>query len=513
MQQASFGGTPEEVSQLRNNGIEPWLVAQLNAPYAPYTPRIQEIDRSRFIQTRDYVELWWERIVNGDAQLRERMAYALSQIVVVSLRDPGVAKQRLAFATYTDLIQREALGNYCDLIREVTMTPAMGIFLTHLGNKKADAETGFVPDENYAREILQLFTIGLETLDAAGRSTGAETYTPEDVSGLAAVFTGLSWADTDFDRPRIDEFNRYALMEGYRAEHEAMPKSFLGTTIDFGEDAETSVAATLDFLLSHPNVAPFISKQLIQKLVTSNPSPQYVRRVAETFEAGRYTLANGQSIGTGRRCDLAATAAAILTDEEARRPAGNDYGKIRSPILRLAQLIRTYRVDQEVTRFGEIPNAFFISDAEDSDKLGVNAFLSPSVFNFYRPGYVGPGTESADLDLVTPEYQLATTPSLVGYINAVRRYASQPNRGVTDFDVAVIDYQRLTDVADDATALLNRVDGDLTGGLLSAENREKILSVLEMIEVKGNDADNDRKKRVETALFMVAISPEYVVQR
>ena len=361
---------------------------------------------------------------------------------------------------------------------------------------------------------MQLFTIGLENLDAQGQPTGSETYSSEDVQGLAAVFTGLGWADTDFFFPRVTDFNRYLPMESFLAQHEDAPKTFLGATIDLGNDAIVSVEAALDHLLAHPNVAPFISKQLIQKLVTSNPSPAYVGRVSQAFETGRFRLANGTEVGAGNTCDMSATVAAILMDEEARSfSASSTQGKIRSPILRLANLIRTFRVSQDVTASGPIPQAWILDRLEDSQYLGINAYVSPSVFNFFRPGYVGPGTESAAAGLLTPEYQIATTPSLVGYINTIEDFIDGPPLSESEANVALMNISELLVIADEPATLVQEIDRLLTGGLMSPQNRSAIQDAVALVEVQGGDIDNDRRRRVEMALLMTVTSPEFMVQR
>jgi len=512
--QATFGASSDDLEALKQTGFNDWIVDQINQPSISYTTRVQEEEQTEWISENTIQRLFWERAIHGDDQLRQRVAYALSQIVVVSMTDPQVRNNTRSFSVYADLLQEHALGNYCELIRDVSFNPAMGLFLTHLGNPKADTETGFVPDENYAREVMQLFTIGLEDLDAEGRPQGTESYTGDDVRGLAAVFTGLGWGDTDFFFPRVNEFNRYLAMESFLAQHESAPKSFLGTTIDLGNDAVVSVEAALDHLLEHPNVAPFISKQLIQKLVTSNPSPAYVGRVAQAFETGSYRLPGGPIVGSGTRCDLAATTAAILMDSEARSTSTDiTFGKIRNPVLRLANVIRTFRVEQDVTTLGPIPQAWVLDRLEDGEALGINAFVSPSVFNFFRPGYVGPGTESADAGLVTPEYQISTTPSMVGYINTVEDFIDGPRLSDNDPNVAVMNINELLILADDVPALVAEANRLLTGGMMSTENVTAIEEAVTFVEVRGGDIDNDRRRRVELALLMTATSPEFLVQR
>ncbi|MEM9840708.1 MAG: DUF1800 family protein, partial [Pseudomonadota bacterium] len=515
MQQATFGASSDDLDDLMQKGINTWLVEQLIEPTVDYTPRIQEQSASRNVNAQDIKTLFWERAVYGDDQLRQRIAYALSQIVVTSLADAAVGTYPAPFGVYADVLQRNALGNYCTMVREVSFNPIMGLYLTHLGNRREDPVNGFVPDENYAREVMQLFTIGLEELNLDGTPTGEETYTNEDIAGLAQVFTGLSWADTDFDRPRISDNNRFLPMESFRAQHEDRPKTFLGSTINLGDDAVVSINAALDVLLEHPNVAPFISKQLIQKLVTSNPSPEYVERVATAFNAGQTYLSDGTLIGSGQRCDLAATAAAILIDPEARgEPEDDDFGKLRSPLLRAAHLLRAYRVEKDVSTSGPLPSGRNLVNLEEENRLLQNVFTAPSVFNYYRPGFVAPGTESADRGLVTPEFQLATTSGLVAYINTmeflIEEKGAAPDGNVM---VAELDYSDLEALADQPAALVDRVDQVLVGGTLPDDTKALIAEAVDEIFINPSNEQVGRGLRTQVALLMAVVSPEYVVQR
>jgi uncharacterized protein (DUF1800 family) len=510
--QAAFGASSKELDELRQIGPEAWIERQLASPRLPYTLRVQAMEESP--RAGDFQTFFWERAIHGDDQLRQRMTFALSQIVVIGVTDTTLNTSRESFALYADLLNREALGNYCDLVKSVTYTPSMGQYLTHLGNRKADEERGYVPDENYAREVMQLFTIGLEELDDAGRSLGRPSFTEDDVEALAAVMTGLSWQGTDFHRPEVSEENRYRPMEAFNEYHEEDPKVFLGRSISFGANADASIDEALSHLLSHPNVAPFISKQLIQKLVSSNPSPDYVRRVAEAFETGRFTMANGKSVGTGRRCDMAATAAAILLDEEARSPGLNpDGGKLRSPILRLAGLLRAYRRDGEVTREGPSPYAWQLQRLSDGQILGHNAFSSPSVFNFYRPGYVAPGTASAEAGLVAPEFQIETAPASIGYINLIADYAHEARTSNKEPDMLLLNYDRLDYLAEEPEKLMAEIERVLIGRRLEEEVRRDILRAVDLVWYSGSSPEQGLARRRRVALTMALTSPDYMVQR
>ncbi|MEM0927974.1 MAG: DUF1800 domain-containing protein [Pseudomonadota bacterium] len=514
--QASFGGSEEDIAELQSIGIEAWILDQIDQPIVSVVDRIEAHFLEKSVSTATFSELFWERAVHGDDQLRQRVAYALSQIVVVSLEDSTIAISgvRRSFSTYLDILQNQALGNYCTLIKDVSLNPVMGIYLTHLGNRREDLVTGFVPDENYAREVMQLFTIGLENLNSDGTGQGTETYTIDDVQGLAAVFTGLSWADTNFGNPMIFDDNRYLPMEGFTVQHEDGPKSFLGTTIDLGTDALVSVDAALDYLLAHPNVAPFVSKQLIQKLVTSNPSPAYVERVASAFEAGLFEMPGGQTVGTGARCDMAATVTAILLDEEARGvPTNDNHGKLRTPILRLAHYLRAFRAEQAVTTTGPLPTALDLTSLNAMNRFGMNAYFSPSVFNDFRPGYVAPNTESAAAGLVAPEFQIVTSNTLITYINTMESFIDGPSLDGSNANVANLDFSSIDTDVDNVETYVSRLDRLLTGGTLSDSNRQAIIDSVSLLEIAGSDQDEDRRERREVALMMMVTSPEFMVQR
>ena len=512
--QASFGASEEDIAELQTIGMEAWILDQIDQPVYSFIDRIEAHASVSNVSKTSYTTIFWERAVHGDDQLRQRVAFALSQIVVASIDDSSVAQARKSYAAYLDILEKQALGNYCTLIKDVSINPSMGLYLTHLGNRKADEVEGFVPDENYAREVMQLFTIGLENLNSDGTGQGTETYTLEDVQGLASVFTGLSWSDTNFYYPSVNDFNRYLPMEGFTAQHEDGVKSFLGASVDVGADALDSVDAALDYLLAHPNVAPFISKQLIQKLVTSNPTPGYVSRVAAAFEAGTYEMPGGDEVGTGQRCDMTATVASILLDTEARGSApDNSFGKLRSPVLRLAHFLRAFRDDQTVSETGELPTAWVLESLQDFTRMGMNAYHSPSVFNFFRPGYVPPGTESADEGLVAPEFQIVTSNSLVTYVNTMEDFIDGPSLNSGNENVAVLDYTSFDPDADDAAAFIDRLNRILTGGTLSEDNKKAIIDAISLIDIAGADEDDDRKDRREVALMMLVTSPEYMVQR
>jgi uncharacterized protein (DUF1800 family) len=374
----------------------------------------------------------------------------------------------------------------------------MGGFLTYRGNAKANLSSGALPDENYARELMQLFTIGLVELNRDGTpklSAGqvVETYDQEDITGLARVFTG--W---DFDyagaagavamttpdyvrRPMTQVASRY----------ESGAKSFLGTTIPAGTPALQCLTMALDALFAHANVAPFFCRQLIQRLVTSNPSPAYVRRIATVFE----------NDGFGVRGNLAAVVRALLLDTEARSDAvaaGAGFGKLREPILRFTAWARAFGVTSP-------SGAWAVGNTSDPARaLGQSPLRAPSVFNFFQPGYVPTNTAIAQASLVAPEFQIANETSVIGYLNFMQRAVAGNLSDITP------DYTGLLVLADDAQALLDGINLVLAANQLSPATMAAIVGALQTMPL-GTDAR--RRNRIHAALLLVLATPEFIVQK
>ena len=508
--QASFGPAEGDIARVRALGYAGWIEEQARLPARAWTPRLLALGEP----TRNVVvDLFWENAIEGEDALRARVAYALANIVTVSLNGDLFYDHPEMFAQYHDILNEEALGNYGDLIRQVSLSPAMGVYLSHLGNEKADPERGIAPDENYAREVMQLFTIGLEELSLNGRPKGQETYDTEDVTGLAAVFTGLSYDGDRFRWPTdLDDAMRARPMTGFADYHEPGGKRVLGRTIPAGTDAEASVDAALDHLLAHRNLAPFVSKQMIQHLVTSNPAPPYVARVSHAFNRGTYT-ADGVTFGDGRRGDMTATVAAILLDREARdirismRP---DYGRVRDPILRFAHLGRAFRDDAGASFSGAPVPTGAMHYANEAKVLGQKALSPPSVFGWYRPGYVSPGGWGAANGKVAPEMQLATASNMTGYISWMAAAIDNNVWGTDFFDM---DYEVLHAVEADADALVAALDERLTGGTMSATTRERVAAAVELIEPGALNEWTGVRHRISLAVLMTVTAPDYAVQR
>lgn len=520
---ASLSASAAAIAEVRSEGYIPWLDRQIatnndQSGREFLTARgFDRVDTNRFYDgqiTGDYMV--WSQLLSGGNGVRKRIAFALSEFFVVGLGGIALTWRGPAIAEYWDILNRNAFGNFRDLLQDITLNPAMGVFLNTRGNRRADT-TGRVPDENYAREVMQLFTIGLFELNPDGtqRLAGGnpiETYTSADVTGLARVFTGYDFdfagltttPETSGTRQIPDpEYTRRPMTAdparwgpprttGF---HESGAKTFLGLTIPANTSAADSLRLALDQLFNHANVGPFFARQMIQRLVTSNPSPAYVGRVAAVF-------ANN---GAGRRGDLAAVFKAILTDSEALDPAGltnANFGKLREPVLRFAQLYRT---------FGARSNSgnWLIGDLTDAaTALGQSPLRSPSVFNFFRPGYFPPNTEIANRNLLAPEFQLVNETSVAGYINFLER--AVPG---TRFADITLDYSSEIAIALDSAALLDRLDLLLTARQLSESARATIKAAMDDVALTAASTNADRLRRVQIGVALILASTDYLVQK
>lgn len=514
LNQATFGATTEEIERLQSIGYSEWLRQEFAKPQESLLQSVLLVEASGAEAGRDELsETFWTRAITGDDQLRQRVGFALSQILVASYSDGVLAERPVAMANYMDMMSAGAFGNFRQTLENVTYSPAMAIWLTYLQNQKADEDREVVPDENYAREIMQLFTIGTLELTPNGqlRLDGGgepiETYDNVDVTELAKVFTGLSWAErAEFLGDPDTVRSEYLPLVMFEEEHSPEPKAFLGASIPANTPGDQSIAIALDTLFQHPNTAPFISRQLIQRLVTSNPSPAYVGRVADAFRTGRFTLPDGDVAGGGGRGDMRAVVAAILMDDEARDAAtatGADYGKLREPVIRFTHWARAFGVTR--TRVASVEA---VRDTRAPSRLNQQAYRSPSVFNFYRPGFVAPGTESAAAGLVAPELQITTAASVTGYANFMDDFIVNYG-GRTNFAPNYADELAL---ANDPAALVDHLDILLTSGALSAATRSRTISAINAI-TSGSGSFSRDDLRVRTAILFVMTSSDYIVSR
>ncbi len=432
----------------------------------------------------------WRKLLTATDPVRQRMALALSEILVVSMNGLPIPWRGLAIAHYADLLEQHAFGSYRQLLEAVTLSVPMGSYLNLRGNRKEDATTGRVPDENYAREVMQLFSIGLLLLNPDGtpqRVGGQvlESYTQADITQLARVFTGWDSnraGNDDYEyvkRPMIHVASRFA----------GGDKQVLGQTIPASADGPAALQLALDILANHPNVGPFIGRQLIQRFTQSHPSPAYVARVAAAFNDN----------GRGGRGDLKATLRAVLLDPEARAaPNGLQGGRLREPVLRFVQWARTLGM----TSPGD---AWAIGDTSDpATRLGQSPFRSPTVFNFFRPGYVPSGGPLAAQAITVPEFQLLNESSIAGYLNTMQNWIAN---GVGDLRP---DVSALIPLAADAPALLAALNLHLAANAIPGAVLGQLATAVAQINA---GTDSGKLARVRAAQLLVLASPDYLIQQ
>lgn len=517
--QATFGPTTASIEAVRNQGVTGWInnqigIQQSQSVQTYLDQRLQALQAANpqaSLNANHFYEAWWRGAATGNDELRQRMTFALSQIFVISLQDASIDVR--GAGSYYDMLSRNAFGNFRTLLDEVTLHPMMGRYLTYLANQKEDAAGTRTPDENYAREIMQLMTIGLVELNQDGSvRTNAQnqpipTYTPADISGLAKVFTGISWyhpspTNSTFFGGNRDPNREVRPMIFYPQYHSTSAKTFLGRTIPASAtvDVAGDLRIALDTLFNHPNVGPFISQRLIQQLVTSNPSPAYVSRVAGVFNNN----------GSGVRGDLGAVMRAILTDQDARDPAvagAPSYGKLREPVIRVTNWIRAFGASSA-------SGNWLITSTSANTSLGQSPLASPSVFNFWRPGFVPPGTtQLGSRSLLAPEFQIVDEVTVAGYLNTI---SSTIDLGIgTNRDVRAT-YAAEIALANDTTALIDRVNTLLLYGQMSSNLRDMVTTAVNNIAIPASPQtaiDTARLNRVKTAVLFVMASPEYLAQR
>jgi uncharacterized protein (DUF1800 family) len=518
--QATYGPTEASINALAQSNYAAWLNTQFARPqvlHRTYLDRkaaaLAAAVPPQTISQTHFRESYWAQALTGEDQLRQRAAFALSQIFVISFVDGNLANQPRGVTSYYDMLAEKSFGNFRDLLESVSLHPMMGVYLTSLRNQKEDTTTGRVPDENYAREIMQLFSIGLYELNDDGTTRGStptETYSHEDIQGLAKVFTGFSW----YAGPNLgDRTNRrfggadaqperdFRPMQAYNQYHSVSEKRFLGTTIPASgtANADADLRIALDTLFNHRNVGPFIGKQLIQRMVTSNPSPAYVGRVAAAFNNN----------GNGVRGDMKAVWRAILLDSEARsyNEASNSYGKLREPLLRLSHVLRAFKARSTSGEFSGLD----ITDST-TNNLGQTALRSPSVFNFFRPGYTPPNSAAAAAGLVAPELALANEVSVAGYLNYLRGTWLAVN---TSRDIQ-LDFSAEMALADNPAALVDRLNLLLMSGQMSPALRTQVLAGISgraIPTTNQTNIDAAKRDRVFIGILLTMASPDYMIQK
>ncbi|WP_440225016.1 DUF1800 domain-containing protein [Dokdonella sp. MW10] len=524
--QATFGPSIATIRALRQTGYNAWFASQSAVAPSRHRPYLESQAAAGLdIYQNSRQEAWWLHSVRAPDQLRQRVAFALSELLVVSDQGGAIEGYPIAMANYYDLLVDGAFGNYRDLLGKVTLSPVMGHYLSMFKNRKPDEATGIRPDENYAREIMQLFSVGLVRLNMDGTvvMSGGQpvpTYDQDTIRGFAHVFTGWNWANcpgtdsgqswrwdwcpsgpVDWPNPGWDAYWLQPMAPWQTYHASAGTKQLLvypgvtlpGGVLPAGGTAQSNLQAALDNLFNHPNVAPFIAKHLIRRLVSSNPSPAYVGRVAAVF-------ANN---GTGVRGDLGATVRAVLMDSEARTlpSLASNRGKLREPLLRLSHLWRALDGRADDGRYREWNPEYY---------LGQAALRSPTVFNFFLPDYRPPG-ELTVLGLDGPEFQITTDTTIASATMGLAYKIFYAWRGMPDQspDDIVVDLQPELAFASDPVRLVDRYDLLFMNRTMSPHMFTTLVNYAQSFP---NNADG-RRQRVQETLWLVMGSPEYAIER
>ena len=544
--QATFGPTSPEITRLSTMTYSAWIDEQFAKPQSLHRDYMNQASADLAatggtISQTNFFDSYWSQAIAGDDQLRQRATFALSQIFVISFTDATLRNQPRGVSSYYDMLATNAFGNFRDLLEAVALHPMMGVYLSHLKNQKEDPATGRVPDLNFAREITQLFTIGQYTLNADGSvvtgsdGLAAAAYTSADLSGMSQVFTGWSWyagpnttdrtssrffggnANVERDWRPMQDYNHYTANTDF---HSISAKTFLGVTIPAQTlataDTQGDLKTVLDTLFNHPNVGPFVGKQLIQRLITSNPSPAYVGRVTAAFNDN----------GAGRRGDMKAVWKAILLDPEARTVStSTSAGKVREPVVRLGNFMRAFNAKSTSGRFTGIGNT-----DDPATRLNQTPMLAPTVFNFYRPGYVPSSKPIADAGLVAPEFQIVHDVSVAGYMNYMRSlvtvdtsrdiqqdYTAELALAATPADLVermnlLLFYGQMPD------ALKTQITGAVTSRAIpapiyAAGTAPASGAAATAPPTNQTAIDNAKRDRVYLAVFLSLASPDYLIQK
>lgn len=524
LSQASMGYNYGEIEYVTQIGMDAWLDEQFNLPHASYYDAYETLYQTLRSMTgtddRRGIYLtfvFYDMLFNEPDFLRQKVAFTLSQTLVIglsALRGDGTA-------SYYDMLYQGAFGNFRDILYNISVHHSMGIYLSALQNSKPDLGLGRQPDENYAREIMQLFSIGVYELNNDGtlkldaNGVPIETYDNEDIKELAKVFTGLGptrrldGSDAHYYYNSFQS-EHHSPMRMYEGHHDTNEKTMLdGTVLSSGQTGLKDINDAIDVLFNHPNVGPFIGQQLIQQLVKSNPSPAYVSRVADVFNN------NGQGV----RGDMQAVVKAVLLDPEARNCdvlGDPKAGKLIQPMERLTNLCMAFDVSTPSGRF-------WLNDSDYFDRTEQSFLLSPSVFNFFRPDFAESLTVAPN-DMVSPEFQILNTTSGIHYINIIERaikvrafdnrtrvqnswlYHDNNDTPTLDFsdEINLFNTQGIA-------ALLDRLDILLCRGQLSVDTRTTIQNTITQYQanVSGYNSDD----AVKDVIYFIMISPDYVIRR
>jgi len=510
LSQATFGATDALIAQVQSQGYDTFLNNQFAAAMSSHLAFVDAAvaalpspspspsatpNQPTLTMTND---AWWTNAISGQDQLRQRVAFALSETLVASINSAGLANRPFALPAYYDVLVRDAFGNYRQLLEDITLNPAMGAYLNMLQNDKANPSRGTLPNENYARELMQLFSIGLYDLNLDGGLTLSSsgfpiaTYGQDAILGTAAVLTGWTYAQPGSANPVF--FPGVAAqswrdpMINIATHHQTTAKTILnGVALPENQTAAQDLKTTLDTIFNHPNVGPFICRQLIQRLVTSNPSPGYVYRVVAVFND------NGQGV----RGDLKAVVRAILMDYDARVgfATAQGAGHEREPVIRLTNLLRAFNATSPSGKYS-VRNAYA--------NLNEEAMHSPTVFNFFEPDYEAPGA-IATAGLKSPEFEITTDTTVISIANYLRTAIYSSLGPSTDRITLSLAAEQTR--ASDPAGLVDHLNSLLMAGGMSSSTRNILVNAVTQIPATNT------LERVRTAIYLVVNSPEFVVDK
>ncbi len=540
LNRATFGPTENDINNLLSKSTyENWVIEQFNTTTTYHLPDVKNLGRrmcaninddgSARIDSWEYRfprhHVWWEAATKANDQLRQRIALALSEILVVSDSDGlGLSQYHLAVTSYYDVLVKHAFGNYRDLLEDVALHPAMGDFLSMSRNQKENTEGTIRPDENFARENLQLFTIGVHELNVDGtkkrdgNNNFIPTYDQKTIEEFAKVFTGWSYADKDW-KEWPGEANRLVPLKAFEEYHDTSAKTLLNGEISpSGQSAQEDLEFALDNIFKHPNIAPYISKQLIQRLVTSNPTPQYVARVAEKFNNN----------GNGIKGDMKAVVSAILLDEEALAENKPDnFGKLREPMLRMSHLWRVFNMKTSLRighywdsdkrcGYGAYPSYNFYSSLPNFNKdLGQGPLQARSVFNFFRPDFSPTGLLN-DNGIAAPEFQIINENTMVSatnlYYKLIEKFSTDQGFTPALEKHSEFDMRDITNLAENTDNLLDYLNLVLLNKEMSSSLRTILAEHLNAADIFNDDREGQFQKAREAVMLIIG-SPEYLIQR
>jgi len=505
--QATFGPTVADIAALRQIGYSRWIKQQLLIPPTLVRPYMEQVHAAMQAATpqqsvghNQRLDRWFHTALTAPDQLRQRMAFALSQIVVISDQNGTLAGEPIQVSHYWDLLALFGLDSYRNVLQVVTLNPSMGKYLSHFRNRKASTDGLRQPDENYAREVMQLFSIGLveRNLDFSPILVSGQpvpTYDQDDISALAKVFTGFNYAGATTIG---NGTNSYLPMTCIQGEHDVTAKQIFTPAIPIaaGQQCLDEVTYVLDVLSLHDNVAPFIARQLIQRFTSSTPSAAYIQRVAQKYNNNGY----------GERADLGAVITQILLDPEARSAPTANSGKPREPLLKLTAMWRAWNAQVPAAdAFGNIPMGM----TSPTGTYGQRPLGADSVFNFYQPDYRQPGVVT-DAGLYSPEFQILNESTITStgnslYTNSLNGFVGMNNAPTNR---PLLNLSALTGLGKNYAGMVDEANRRMLYGSMSATTRAALISMAENL-----DGSNTAAQKAASIVYLVALSPEYAIQR